>query len=137
MSKLENILESFKADFAQSVKGGSVEDDIKSDDRKEEFIVKIQTVSRQNRFIVWILVLVLVSLFIGCAYITYKFINNPKMIQLIFVVTGVSFTSIIYYLNYLWRQIVGIEMALAMSERLDSNALLAIISGLLDTLKKG
>jgi VIT1/CCC1 family predicted Fe2+/Mn2+ transporter len=105
---------------------------------KEEFKNALQPIRDRNLVFLWINVIMLLIVFAGSIFLVYYFIHKDKLQLLvtIFSVSGISIAGLIYYMTYLWRQIVGINITIAMLDRLDGTQIYAIITGLLSTVKK-
>jgi|SRR6185437_1155892 len=134
MSTLTDILVKYQDKFKNNIKGGGIQNSLES--TRDDFVDRIGEVSRHNRRFFWITVVMLLVVFVGSiAGIVYSFPDMNK-VKVISAISGMSLAGMIYYMNNLWRQIVGIELAIAMSERLDPASMLKIINSLLAISKK-
>jgi hypothetical protein len=136
MPSLKQTLEQFQKQIRTGLRGGDLSIDAAKPVSKQEFIDRIKVISGHNRIFLWINVFMLLVVFLGSVYLVYHFINDLNKLTIIFSITGISIAGMIYYMTYLWRQIVGIDLAIAMAERLDDSALPALINGLLASYKK-
>ena len=102
-------------------------------DLQNEFKERLSLVSGRNRIFLWINVVMLLVVFLGSVFLVYHFIvtDDLKKLALIFSISGVSISGMIYYMTHLWKQIVGIDLAIALANKLDPSALPAIINSLL------
>ena len=103
---------------------------------KDDFVSKIKFISRQNRVFLWINVGMVLFVFLASVWLVYHFIDNPKNLSIIFGASGVTIGGMVYYMTYLWRQVVGIEMTIALVDHLKPADLPKIIESLLSTIKK-
>ena len=137
MSKLSSFLEMQKKVLITQVDAGvKGVTTTKLDKIKDDFVSRIKVISRQNRVFLWINVGMVVLVFLASVWLVYHFIDAPKNISIIFGASGVTIGGMIYYMTYLWRQVVGIELTIAMVDQLDSAELPKIIDSLLSTIKK-
>jgi hypothetical protein len=132
MNSLNSVLEKYRNIFKNTmVAGGPVEIE------KGNFVSTIEKISQRNRIFLWITVAMLLTVFSATIFGIVYYINSDlKKVKLISGISGLSIAGMIYYMNSLWRQIVGIELALAMADRLGTSSLLAIINSLLAVRKK-
>jgi multisubunit Na+/H+ antiporter MnhF subunit len=134
MESLKSALDRLKNKYIMNIDGGDeapppplTKSDIKN---------ALEPISERNRIFLWITVGLLLIIFVGSVLVIYRYIDKPSTLTTIFSITGVSIFGLIVYMTYLWRQIVGINFAIAVADRLDSKDLYSIISGLLSTLGK-
>jgi hypothetical protein len=137
MSKLTSFLEMQQKALIIAVDAGSkgvVASNLA--EMKDDFVSKIKFISRQNRVFLWINVGMVLFVFLASVWLVYHFIDNPKNLSIIFGASGVTIGGMVYYMTYLWRQVVGIEMTIALVDHLKPADLPKIIESLLSTIKK-
>ncbi|MDN3583962.1 hypothetical protein [Mucilaginibacter flavus] len=98
------------------------------------FKAPLQAVSERNRVFLWINVSMLLVVFGLSIFLVYHFLDNAKALAAVFGGMGISLTGLISYMTYLWRQIVAIDLAIAMADRLQPEMILSIINSLLSRI---
>jgi hypothetical protein len=134
MANIVSILNEYKNKISNNLLAGETGEQLQKDD----FVEKIRIVSRQNRVFLWINVAMLLVLFCGSIILIVYFVSKGQMTSVTIVssISGLSIAGMIYYMTNLWRQVVGIELAIVMADKLGDAGLPTIINSLLATFKK-
>lgn len=103
---------------------------------KQEFINDISGIGKHKKAMLWINISMLLVIFAGSIALIIYYINDLDKVKLVFGIMGVSISGMIAYMTYLWRQVVGIELAIAMADKLKPEAMAAIINSLLSIVSK-
>jgi len=104
---------------------------------KADFMDRMGAIIKNNKTFFWMTVIMLLVIFVATIAGIIYYIGNLNTVKTISTISGLSLAGMIYYMNSLWRQIVGIEMAIAMADRFDAKAMLSIINSLIVTQKTG
>ena len=132
MKSLKEILLDYRQRFVQNVQAS---DEAKTES-KEEFVTVLKLVSGRNRVFLWINIGMLLAVFVGSIAFIIYYIDDLKAVAIISSISGISLAGMIYYMTSLWKQIVGIELAIAMADRMGPGMLPALVNSLLSTVSK-
>ena len=129
---LKEVLLDYQQRFVRNI---HADDEVKLES-KNHFVTELKLVSGRNRIFLWINIGMLLAVFIGSiAFIVY-YIDNLKAVAVISGVSGISLAGMIYYMTYLWKQIVAIDLAIAFADRMDPGVLPGIVNSMLTTVGK-
>jgi hypothetical protein len=134
MSQLKKILIDYQNGLRNTVTAGGETESAPM--AKADFILQLKLISGRNRVFLWINIGMLLVVFLGSILLIYHFINDLDALPKIFGASGLSISGMIFYMTHLWRQIVAIDMTIALADRLDSKTLPAIIKSLLSIIDR-
>lgn len=90
---------------------------------------------RHNERFFWIWIGVLVVLFVLCAVLVLRYVDQPGRIQQIFAGAGISFLGVIWRIGDAWKTKMALEFTITLVGGLNENAVRSVVAVLANKIK--
>jgi hypothetical protein len=95
----------------------------------------LKALIRHNERFFWIWIGVLVVLFVLCAGLVLRYVDQPARIRQIFAGAGISFFGVIWRIGDAWKTKMALEFTITLVGGLNENAVRSVVAVLASKMK--